>query len=1802
MAGHANADQHHRLSVDTPTPPISKDVQVSDSSIPLSPQWLLPKPGDNRLGLAARETHPHLGKNTDPPKALGNVEDHLTSEKRKDVYRPSFHDTERGRRDRWGDEEREANSVIRRDFQREGEELGDSRKSDRWSNTASKYSGEARRFDRWADSMSRESAYEPRRESKWNTRWGPDDKESERRHEKWSVKDVESSHDKGAYHPPIHAKDMNNQGKDTDKEGEHHRLWRTSVVNRGKGETNPYLPSTKPVPMFGHGRGKGDNGGLSASNVSGDSARHFPLGTASDSSNGGHIDHHILRYSRMKLLDICRMTDLKGYRMSHEWFREFPSLMQADPLMPLSLTAPTAEELFMLEAIDKGDILSSGVPLASKEGLGRKNSVDSASLLSAKPGIEEDAAPALSDHRDEITGHRTKDQSCYAESALYNNCLLGFDLKPPSGESFCQSKDVSTAEAFKFEIPPNKAFDPTKREASKAENTIPCISHPFGVGALRPSNYLHSLTEDRSGPADMDRLNTRKEMLIEPSNRCVDSSSSLRGDSQSDVRAESWIRRQPSETIEGEGFTHLHSQGNPFILRDKLADRKLHQFPSPELLSLFYKDPQGQVQGPFSGTNLIEWFDAGYFGIDLQVRLANAPADTPFSLLGDVIPQLRTRVRPPPGFGSARPNDIVEVSNKGKFGGPSGIHAGIADFELMKNGGVLRNESKVRAENQFLESLMSARISSSVPDNYTLSEAMQKYNGLAGGRPSLGIENMNDIMHLPQKMPLEQPSPLPSPYRPGRESPAILSKPDAIGEFPIPPKILPQLGEVPHHIPQSLQHVDLLSIFQSVADKTPPPAINSASSQWPSFPEVQALRSTHASIDITKDSFDPNQQNSQSVFGSLPNRLQPQFPPPLSNQNPVASHPASEFSQDAQMAHMVRQQYMLLAQQMHSQVPLNQMELLLLMQRQQQEQLQNQLLMQQQQQHFLSHPQSVYNSYKNNNEPTLSPPSTEVFHENASLKSSSVQLPEVAACGSRPMHVLDSNHSHAHKTFVQGEGTADIIEHSLLNLPNQFINMVPHSNKMDPSPLDIGSTKTANIVSAVEGRALETSVPQLHSMDAAISEVSDKLAQINEVSDTSLPEKGERILDSKLSVSEMIDEVKISPGSISELIDGMEISPGAISDQFRGEAPELKGVEDAQQCEVKKISEKKSRKHKNSHLRAAAECSKGSVKAAFGQKSKTNSEIGGVEKGLGMDAAEPLHKTTLEAGGEGCASSLIESLESHVGLSQSGALDMKTEEDETKVKDGDLVSPSSKNQAWKPVPGQKRTKPLSEIQVEEQRRAQIHSFGADNIAEIVPTNVSPAPLADSLIISDLKNTVDAAPCDNLGQSIFENRQNPWNLRNISQLPDVLNKEALPKVSVEEKGTSSHPLPEIKASVDNDDFIEAKETRKSRKKAMKNKGVAVKASLPNNSAVVSDSTITTEQTKAARQIQQDKDLLPSPPSAPSLGDFLFWKGDQASTVPSPAWSTDSIKLQKPSVLRDIFKEQDKKKIKPGKQQTSIPTPTKVQPSMGTVGSSSSASLPDPSPSKASAPINSNPTAPTQTSSLGSGQHKTGMEDDFFWGNLNESKDVSRSDFPSLANNPSSQNVKGTPVKGVQGEGSSKKASSSKPVEHSITSLPAISKSFSKGKKNTESKYSEAMDFRNWCEGEWFRLTGTNDTSFLEFCLKQTTTEAASLLRENLVSLDHNHEFIDKFINHKEFLSSEIIEIAFQSRKSSKTGGETQPQASRIQRNVEVEANDGVDGTNKGKKKGKKGKKLNPALLGFNVVSSRIMMGEIQAIED
>lgn len=271
------------------------------------------------------------------------------------MFKPSLLEMDTSHRERWRDEERDTNSSVRKDRWRDGEkEFSETRRVDRWAdNLSNRRYGEARRApsERWSDSSHRDSNYEQRRESKWNTRWGPDDKETEVIRDKWtdSGRDKELPADKGLPHP--------NQAKD-EKEGDHYRPWRpSSMQGRGREPAHNQSPIPNKQSTFSYGRGRGEN----ASIFSLGRGRYNPGGSAINNNSGysqtvgnvpekldiGHGESSPFRYSRTKLIDIYRITDLKSYQKVIEEL-QVPTLTQEDPLEPLALCTPNTDEMVTL--------------------------------------------------------------------------------------------------------------------------------------------------------------------------------------------------------------------------------------------------------------------------------------------------------------------------------------------------------------------------------------------------------------------------------------------------------------------------------------------------------------------------------------------------------------------------------------------------------------------------------------------------------------------------------------------------------------------------------------------------------------------------------------------------------------------------------------------------------------------------------------------------------------------------------------------------------------------------------------------------------------------------------------------------------------------------------------------------------------------------------------------------------------------------------------------------------------------------------------------------------------------------------------------------------------------------------------------------------------------------------------------------------------------------------------------------------------------------------------------------------------
>ncbi|KAG1368483.1 PERQ amino acid-rich with GYF domain-containing protein 2 [Cocos nucifera] len=1773
MADRNNADSRRGLAVEPPPHQSPKDMQGSDNPIPLSPQWLLPKPGDNKLGVVSREFSLHHGNHPDAAKAPGDGEDLHDGGKKRDVFRPSLHDAETGRRDRWRDEERETNSAIRHHWREGDKELGDARRIERWSDNSSRHSVEARRppSERWNDSGNREGNYDQRRESKWNTRWGPDDRESESWREKWSdsSKDVEGSRDKGLPHLASHGKDTNNHAKDTEREEHYSRSWRN--ISRGRGEPSHHqsLTANKPSSIFGYGRGRVENGipvspaghgrfNSSMSTLGGGPSRPYHLITASDQSDGASGDPSYLRYGRMKLLDIYRMTDVKNFKMSLDGFIEVQSLTQEEPLEPLALSAPTPEESVILKGIDKGDIISSGLPQVSKDGSAGRNSADA------------------------VPSKQTK---------------LDSAINIPKADEVGTDREV------------------TRMESSSLHHVVSHRSQSFGDHTHRSSHdWKDFSTEVGSITSDLSSSHLYKDMESEHKNITSVTSSFYRDEPHwenidvlgydSEMKSDSKFTKQLSGALDRESQVNvLLGQEDPFSSREMFTARKLQPHTLPEDLSLYYKDPQGQIQGPFSGSDLIGWFEAGYFGIDLQVRRASDPPDAPFSLLGDVMPHLQAKARPPPGFAVAKQSHVAEAFPREKFVSPSNIHAGMQDYGRNTSG----NLSSVGGE-----------IGSDV--NYLLAQ-----RSLLDRQRSLSN---------------------PLPYWPGTDVSSVAPKLDMIPDPSKPPsKLLLPMGDNSHQILQSPQNVDLLSILHAAADKSPSPALNSGVPSWSNFPDARPLGHTiHGGVEISQDTIDMQQNQhlpSWLGFGLQQQVLQPLNQPPLSHLCtqtgdhssgliPPDKLSSSELSQDPQLLNLLQQQYLLSQLQLPSQAPVPAQlalldKLLLLKQQQKQEQQQQQQLLLQQQQHLLSQVLSGHHSHQHFGDasygqahdvnPAGNTPIDHLGHQRA--------LEVLQSNKQMPVHNLhDGQPSYLSSISLQGAQDASCLVSSgplPLHLPHQIFDHTANLKEWDASL----SQENENIPNSDSAATPVTDGLPLS--DA--TEKSEKVVFILQKNDHGLDEN--RTVHEPPSVSQTAD-VKISASSgvvrslessqsgpkssdfvvpISGQVNVVNISSEKVP-ECHIESPLRKEAKNVEIQEVKRASEKKSKKQKNSKAQSSSEVGKGSSKTIPCQKSNLDSETegsnaGGTKSKGQADAAESLCATSLGTGRENSVISTNEPLDSQRSQHSSSKNTLANELVEAEQGEGTLTfntQTTSSHRAWKPASGLK-AKSLLEIQQEEQLMAQREIMASESAAKVMPAS-SPLQTPWTGIVSNLerKSSKDSVP-GGTNHSDLGNSENTVNSKSWkSHLHDLLAEEVLANSNEIDKDHgrnikgSSLPPPvvvQFDASIlDDDDFVEAKDTKKSRKKASKAKGAGIKAPSPVGSADLPGPLIPTEKGKSTRQVQEERETLPTPSTGPSLGDFVIWKGDQANSSPAPAWHTDSGRIQKSTSLREIQREQQKVSVSV-QQQIPIPTPAKVQSNRSSRGSGSSWLVPGSSPSKAASPI--------QTTSHVSAQSKSGTED-LFWGPLEPAKkETKQSDFPSL--NSNSRGVKGTSLKGAPGAASSRqKASSGRPVEYSLSS------SLAKGRRDSASKHSEAMDFRDWCEGEWVRLTGTDDTSFLEFCIKQSMSEAEMLLRENLGSLDRNHEFIDKFLKYKEFLSSDVIEMAFQARRTRDTSGDGvlghgELDSSDIRDDAEIEAvNEGAAKGGGGKKKGKKGKKLNSSVLGFNVVSNRMMMGEIQSMED
>ncbi|KAG6483173.1 hypothetical protein ZIOFF_059813 [Zingiber officinale] len=546
-----------------------------ENSIPLSPQWLYAKPGD--------------GKDTRPPNSLpsGGLSDsiqkdvwRLDGSQDKKEWRKNASDIDGSRR--WREEERESSLLSRRERKREGERETEYRKGDRRpENVLIKESLESRTLpssERLHEVPNRGMGNESRRDSKWSSRWGPDDKDKESRIEKKVDVEKEDSHiEKQSFTGSLRLL------SGTDSRDKWRPRHRQDVHSGGS--------SVRVAPGFGLERDRVDgstNAGFARGRGRSNSVAVLQLGTSitSASSIGAIlVTESEFCYPRGKLLDIYRKQKTVFVDATPVDLEDAPPVTTSTFVTPLAFDTPDSEEKVLLKEIWKGKVNSSEANLG-QEKMERTNKTDigdEKGIIEKKHGKKESAEDFK-----ELNSQQGQHNDIIVDSLIN---LVGPDPLAP--------KAATNHDVF---------LDKQDPLCDDVKNADPNDGMMRGINISDQSNHLDVLDV-------LKNINLGEDFVI-----------------PFEVSAEVTDKLHTEFDV-----AHVEVPNNKKFENKKTGNK----LPSPEELSLYYLDPQGDIQGPFLGLDIISWFEQRFFGTDLLVCLSDAPEGTPFQPLGEVMPHLK---------------------------------------------------------------------------------------------------------------------------------------------------------------------------------------------------------------------------------------------------------------------------------------------------------------------------------------------------------------------------------------------------------------------------------------------------------------------------------------------------------------------------------------------------------------------------------------------------------------------------------------------------------------------------------------------------------------------------------------------------------------------------------------------------------------------------------------------------------------------------------------------------------------------------------------------------------------------------------------------------------------------------------------------------------------------------------------------------------------------------------------------------------------------------------------------------------
>ncbi|MBA0741187.1 hypothetical protein Gogos_014357, partial [Gossypium gossypioides] len=592
----------------------------------------------------------------------------------------------------WREEERETSLLGRRDRRKEDRRTDISSTMDVPENRTLLSS------ERRQDVCNRSSGHESRRDNKWSSRWGLEDKEKDSRNEKRTdAKKEDAPSDKHALAGGGRtASERENDSRD--KWRPRHRL----EVHAGGSA------SYRSAPGFGLERGRVErsNVGFAAGRGRPNSNASLQIGRPQSAPVIGAlpVDKNMTlnagSYPRGKLLDIYRkQRTAPNFDNLPDEMDHLSTVTEKEIVVPLAFVPPDAEEEAVLGDIWKGKTISSEVVYNS--------------FMDASEGKE-----CFSVNR--------KDSAEPGEKAAVNNNFEGNHAETfyVSDSQMIMSKEMNSSKEGGQRCMPPSDVDVTNALGSDRE-----------MGGS--TNYMDELKSfDNQQVAD---LKMQKDSNVK------DNGSSMKFG----------VGKLPEDSSSLFGFSSLQPRVgcNLISVDGNIAAHSVESAIPPEDMSLCYLDPQGVIQGPYLGIDIISWFEQGYFGTDLPVRLANAPDGSPFQELGEVMPHLRmnpgsassvsavARMQVPDRFEESLEETISSSASASAPAQGSGIgreqQQSFSPFEPFGTNFQLRGPSESdHSEHQFFED----------PNihNFAVAQADGKFNGLHLLFILLTIVSVND--------------------------------------------------------------------------------------------------------------------------------------------------------------------------------------------------------------------------------------------------------------------------------------------------------------------------------------------------------------------------------------------------------------------------------------------------------------------------------------------------------------------------------------------------------------------------------------------------------------------------------------------------------------------------------------------------------------------------------------------------------------------------------------------------------------------------------------------------------------------------------------------------------------------------------------------------------------------------------------------------------------------------------------------------------------------------------------------------